>query len=101
MVTKGDLPLNIKWTRDMSLLLADDGHDDDVSIVQLSAKTSVLNIGAVNQLHRGIYRCIAENAAGVAYQEAEFRVNGSPHSFRSFNNYCFQVSRFSTTQESC
>lgn len=76
MITKGDVPLTIKWILNSALLVS---GDNGISIVKLSAKTSVLNIGSVNELHRGIYKCIAENAAGEATYLAEFFVNGTRH----------------------
>lgn len=75
MIVKGDLPLTIKWTLNDIPISA---NSNDISIVKLSAKTSVLNIAAVDQVHRGIVKCIAENAAGTTEFSSELHVNGDP-----------------------
>lgn len=74
MITKGDLPMTIKWILNSALLVS---GENGVSIVKLSPKTSVLNIPSVNEMHRGIYKCIAENSAGENSHTAEFVVNGT------------------------
>lgn len=74
MITKGDLPITIKWILNSALLVS---GENGVSIVKLSPKTSVLNIPSVNEMHRGVYKCIAENAAGENSHTAEFIVNGT------------------------
>lgn len=74
MITKGDLPMTIKWILNSALLVS---GENGVSIIKLSAKTSALNILSVNEMHRGIYKCIAENAAGQNSHTAEFIVNGT------------------------
>ena len=74
MIVKGDVPLDIKWTlNDMPIQAEEDG----ITITKLSIKTSVLNIGSVEQEHRGVFKCLAENAAGIAEQMSELKVNGS------------------------
>lgn len=73
MIVKGDLPITIKWTlNDIPI----SSNSNDITIVKLSAKTSVLNIAAVDQEHRGIVKCIAENPAGIAEFASELHVNG-------------------------
>lgn len=74
MIVKGDLPLTIRWSLNGNIVAAN--NRNDISIVSLSPKTSVLNIAAVDQEHRGLVECIAENAAGSASYSSELHVNG-------------------------
>lgn len=74
MITKGDVPIKIKWIHNVQTLVP---GDNGIAITKLSAKTSVLNIPSVNEKHRGIYKCIAENIAGEAQYSSEFIVNGT------------------------
>lgn len=74
MVTKGDLPLDISWTLNGVRL-----HDDDrgISIVRMKPRLSALSIDAMDgKVHRGVYGCVATNAAGEARSEAELFING-------------------------
>lgn len=73
MIQKGDIPITIKWTLNSRPLI---NGEDGVTILKLSPKTSVLNIGSVAEYHRGTFKCIAENMAGSAFQTAELQVNG-------------------------
>lgn len=73
MIVKGDLPITIRWTlNDMPIVTGENG----ITVVKLSAKTSVLNMASVEKEHRGIVKCIAENKAGVAEYSSELSVNG-------------------------
>lgn len=74
MITKGDMPIKIKWILNSALLT---NGDNGVSIVKLSSKTSALNIEAVNEKHRGVYKCAAENSAGEVHHSSELHVNGT------------------------
>ena len=73
MIVKGDLPITIKWILNSALIIS---NEDGISIVKLSAKTSVLNIASVDEQHRGLIKCIAENAAGSTEYASELHVNG-------------------------
>lgn len=73
MITKGDTPIKIKWILNSALLT---NGDNGVSIVKLSSKTSALNIESVNENHRGVYKCAAENHAGEVHHSSELHVNG-------------------------
>lgn len=73
MIIKGDLPISIKWTLNGQPLI---NGENGVTIAKLSAKSSVLNIGSVEKEHRGIFRCHAENMAGIAEYSSELHVNG-------------------------
>lgn len=73
MIVKGDLPMKIEWKlNDMSIVSGENG----ITVVKLSAKTSVLNMASVEKDHRGNVKCIAENMAGVAEYSSELSVNG-------------------------
>lgn len=73
LIVRGDLPINIKWTLHGQPLVS---GENGVTIAKLSAKSSVLNIGSVEKEHRGIFRCHAENMAGIAEYSSELHVNG-------------------------
>lgn len=73
MIVKGDLPLTIRWTLNSQPITS---AATGITIVKLSAKTSVLNIASVDQEHRGIVQCIAENEAGSTEFASELHVNG-------------------------
>lgn len=73
MIQKGDTPINIKWTLNSRPLI---NNEEGITILKLSPKTSVLNIASVAENHRGLFKCIAENKAGMAYYASELNVNG-------------------------
>lgn len=73
MVQKGDVPITIKWTLNSRPII---NGEEGITILKLSPKTSVLNIAAVEQYHRGTFKCIAENLAGSSYTTSELKVNG-------------------------
>ncbi len=72
IVSKGDEPLAISWA-----LKGDDvSSEPGLSTAQLGPRTSMLTISSVGYRHSGLYTCTARNAAGVAAQTAELKVNG-------------------------
>lgn len=73
MVTKGDLPLNIKWSLNGQLIIS---GEDGLTILKMSPRLSALTIESIKSYHRGYYKCIAENAAGSTDFSAELKVNG-------------------------
>lgn len=74
MIVKGDLPINIRWTLNERPIVS---GENGITVVKLSAKTSVLNMASVEKEHRGIVKCIAENQAGTAEYSSELSVNGT------------------------
>lgn len=74
VVLKGDLPLQIHWTLNDELIETD---KDSFTVMQLNSRTSYLSVDALEAKHRGVYSCIAQNAAGQAIFAAELQVNGS------------------------
>lgn len=73
VVIKGDLPLDVHWTLDDEPITS---GENGFTIMKLNARTSYLNVDALEAKHRGIYRCIAVNLAGLAEYAAELQVNG-------------------------
>lgn len=73
MVSKGDLPIDIRWVLNQAPLIS---GEHDVSIVKLNQRTSTLSISSVQGIHRGIFKCQASNRAGEAELSAELHVNG-------------------------
>lgn len=73
MIQKGDIPITIKWTLNSRPII---NGEEGITIMKLSPKTSVLNIAAVEEFHRGHFKCIAENLAGSAEFSSELNVNG-------------------------
>ncbi|XP_017467259.1 PREDICTED: Down syndrome cell adhesion molecule-like protein Dscam2 isoform X43 [Rhagoletis zephyria] len=75
MIQKGDTPITIKWTLNSRPII---NGEEGITILKLSPKTSVLNIAAVEQYHRGLFKCIAENKAGSSFYASELNVNVPP-----------------------
>lgn len=73
VVLKGDLPLNIHWTLNSEPIIS---SEDGFTVVQMNRRTSYLSVDSLEAKHRGIYRCIAVNLAGIAEYAAELQVNG-------------------------
>lgn len=72
-VLKGDLPLDIHWTLNSAPIVT---GEEGFTIMKMNPRTSYLNIDSAEAKHRGIYKCIAINLAGLAENAAELRVNG-------------------------
>lgn len=73
MITKGDLPLNITWTLNNKKLTS---GSDGITIARISARLSALTIESIGGEHRGMFQCIASNAAGSTELESELKANG-------------------------
>lgn len=86
-VNKGDQPLEISWTLNGHALRRN--NDLGVTITNINKKTSILNIDSVAAIHRGLYYCVAKNAAGIANHSAVLEVNGT------LKNTCNYISPFS------
>lgn len=74
VITKGDLPLEIRWFLNDNLLV---NNQNSIKISKFGARTSVLNIDSLNDQHRGVYKCLAINIAGKSESESTLFVNGS------------------------
>lgn len=73
MITKGDLPLRVKWSLNGELVK---NGVNGIVIAKISPRLSTLSIESMNSFHRGNFMCIAENAAGASNFTTELRVNG-------------------------
>lgn len=73
VVPKGDLPLEIRWSLNLSPVV---NGENNFSVLRLNKRTSSLNIESLMAVHRGIYKCIASNKAGSSEYTAELQVNG-------------------------
>lgn len=71
-VTKGDVPLTIRWQKD--------GHSVEaaqmVTITLVDQFTSILAIESLTPDHNGNYSCIVENAAAEVSHTHQLVVNG-------------------------
>lgn len=73
MVTKGDLPLDIRWSLNGQLVRS---GENGIVVGKMSPRLSTLSIESINSFHRGNFMCIAANAAGESNFTTELRVNG-------------------------
>ena len=71
-VNKGDLPVDIYWTKNGGRLYTNDG----LMVTRPSQRLSVLSIESVRARHAGNYTCVATNNAGVTIQSSLLAVNG-------------------------
>lgn len=74
MITKGDLPLDIKWSLNGQLIV---NGENGMSVVRMSPRLSSLSIDSINGKHRGLFKCLASNAAGATAHSTELKVNGA------------------------
>lgn len=72
-VTKGDLPIEIKWLFDGHHLRTSEG----ILITSGGQRISMLSIESVQPKHAGVYSCYAKNHAGEARHDAELKVMGN------------------------
>lgn len=73
LTNKGDLPINFRWTIDGSIIIS---GENSFTITKLNSRTSSLSIEYVDGIHRGMFKCFAENIAGTAELSARLDVNG-------------------------
>jgi hypothetical protein len=73
-VTKGDLPIDIKWLFNGRHLRTNDG----ILLTNKGLRISMLSIESVQPRHAGNYTCIAKNNAGEAQHTSELKVIGKP-----------------------
>lgn len=72
-VSKGDLPLTIKWLHNNKQIYSHLG----VMSNKIGDRISLLTIGHVKDLNSGEYKCIAENRAGSTNYSTILFVNGA------------------------
>ncbi|XP_043064005.1 Down syndrome cell adhesion molecule-like protein Dscam2 isoform X9 [Drosophila ficusphila] len=75
VVPKGDLPLDIYWTLNSALIV---NGELGFTLVRLNKRTSSLNVDSLEAVHRGSYKCIANNSAGYAEYVSTLDVNVPP-----------------------
>lgn len=74
-VTKGDLPLHIKWFFENAPI---EGPKTDIVVSEIGKRAKQLTIDSVAAKHAGEYTCVAENSAGSRMRSAVLSVNGIP-----------------------
>lgn len=74
IIVKGDLPINIKWILNNSPIVS---GENEIIVMKMSTKNSILNIASVGENHRGVFKCVAENLAGMSEYTSELHVNGT------------------------
>jgi len=77
-VNKGDLPVDIYWTKNGGRVYTNDG----LIVTRNSQRLSVLSIESVRARHAGNYSCVATNNAGAITQSAMLAVNGYCPAFK-------------------
>ncbi|KAG5890611.1 hypothetical protein JTB14_005121 [Gonioctena quinquepunctata] len=73
-VHKGDLPMNITWSRNNKSI----SYSEGIMITNAGKKISTLSIYSVEAEHSGTYTCTAHNAAGKSSYSAMLNVNVAP-----------------------
>lgn len=73
IAAKGDLPIDIQWYFNGRQIVH---NENSVSIFKMNSKTSALNIDVLKDNHRGVYKCVAKNQAGIAEIESNLLING-------------------------
>lgn len=74
IVTKGDLPIAIRWYFNDEPI---GDQDDFATIGKINSRASSLNIEEIKDQHRGTYKCVAKNKAGTTTLESTLFVNGT------------------------
>lgn len=73
LVAKGDLPLDIFWSLNSKPIIS---GEHSVTILRMTARTSILSVDSLDAHHRGSYKCMARNKAGQSEHHSELQVNG-------------------------
>lgn len=74
MISKGDVPLNIKWTLNGQPVV---NGENGIQVVKMNSRLSSLSIESLSDRHRGTYRCIVSNQAGETSYSSELKINGT------------------------
>lgn len=72
-VSKGDLPLKIRWTHNNLTIFSHMG----LMASKIGDRISLLTVESVKAENSGNYTCIASNSAGASSYTAELFVNGA------------------------
>lgn len=74
LLTKGDVPIDIKWSINNRPVV---NNENGMTVLKMSARLSTLSIESITSKHRGVFKCIATNAAGSSEYSTELMVNGT------------------------
>lgn len=78
-MSKGDLPVRFKWLFNGEEIRP--RNNLGIVLTTISKKTSIMNIEAVNSVHRGSFTCELKNDAGETNHTTLLSVNGSLFSY--------------------
>lgn len=73
LVNRGDMPVKFKWYLNGEPI----EKFQDISVIPVGKKTSLLNIDAADEVHVGNYTCTARNRAGTSSYSTEITVKGT------------------------
>lgn len=74
MINKGDLPIDIRWTLNAVPIVT---GEHSMTVTKFNSRTNSLSIEYLDGAHRGVYKCVASNAAGEIEFATHLDVNGS------------------------
>lgn len=78
-VSRGDLPLTLKWLKDGEPLMPSLG----ANVSSLDQYTSILSIPSLSAINSGDYTCVASNPASEVKYTASLQVKGNVQHFPS------------------
>lgn len=73
MANKGDLPIDIHWTFNGFPIIS---GENSYTITRVNSRISTLSIEYLDGIHRGTYKCIANNRAGKVDYVSVLFING-------------------------
>lgn len=65
--------MEFRWTFNSSPIVS---GENGFTIMKMNSRTIALNIESIDGYHRGVYKCIAKNNAGVVEYSSQLDVNG-------------------------
>ena len=78
-VSKGDLPVDIRWYKDGRLIKAPAMDVPGISVIHVSPFSSNLVYDGLRPEHRGNYTCEAANGAGSVTFNGTMIIHGESH----------------------
>lgn len=73
VLKKGELPVNILWKLNHETLMS----SNEVNILDVGGRTSILTINPVRSYHQGTYSCFVFNAIGSSEVQTTIEVTGT------------------------